>query len=78
MGLIKNGPGHSGHGTLKQALSQEGINEITDFFNAVINSEKLEVRPTIFGKGVVPNGHGHLWYWALKLAVYEEGIDRIN
>ena len=63
MGLIKNGPGHSGHGTLKQALSQEGINEITDFLNAVIIQKSLKLGQQFFERewsqlGMVTYGIG--------------------
>ena len=67
----KNGYGHSGHWTLKLAVSQEGINGINCFFlRANTNSEKLKVIVLIFGRP--KNGLELLGHWTLKLVVSQE------
>ena len=46
--MMKNGCGQSGHGTLELTVSQEWIDEWTDFLHAGANLGKLKFNSLIF------------------------------
>ena len=57
MVMVKNGHGQSGHRTLKLTVSQEWIDEITNFLHDGANSGKLKLISMILG------GLGQKWAW---------------
>ena len=49
VGMVKNGCGQSGDGTLKPTVSEEWICGITDFLHVGTDSQKLKVDQKFFG-----------------------------
>ena len=64
MGIVRNGEGQSGHGTVKLTVSQEWIDGMNWFLHAGANSEKL--KPILVG---MVNGQCHLVHETLEFAV---------
>ena len=67
VGMVKNGSGGSGYGTLNW-LSQERIDGINWFFACWYKFRKAKSNFTSFWVGLVKNGPGHLVHETLKPA----------
>ena len=70
----QNGFGHPGHGTLKSALYQEGINGMNWFLDPDANPVKLKVN---YWVDVVEN-EGALSHETLISAVYQDRNDELS
>ena len=73
---LLNGQGLLGHWTLKSALSQEWIDELSWFLHADTNSGKLKINK--FCVVMVKIGHGLLGYWTLQTAVSQEWLNELS
>ena len=49
VGMVENGCGQSGDGTVKLTISQEWTDGITDFLHVDTNSQKLKAYHKFFG-----------------------------
>ena len=68
IGMVRNGCGQSGDGTLKLTVSEEWADRITDFLYVYTDLQKLKADQNVLG------GHSQkcvwqVWSWALKLTV---------
>ena len=68
VGMVRNGCGQSGDGTLKLTVSEEWTDGITDFLYVYTDLQKLKADQNVLG------GHSQkwvwqVWSWALKLTV---------
>ena len=68
MGMVKNGCGQSGHGTLKLTVSQNWTDEITWFFACYYKCRKAESWFNHFWVCLVKDGSGFLIHEMLKPA----------
>ena len=57
IGMVKNGCGHSGDGTLKLSASAEWTDGTNEFLYADTDSQKLKSVQNVFG------GHVQKWMW---------------
>ena len=69
LGMVENGCGQSGHGTLKLTVSQEWIDGMNWFLHAGVNSGNLKVSFNDSRVGVFKNVCCHLVHEALESAV---------
>ena len=76
--VVKSRCGHSGHGTLKLALSQEGINKKNWFFAWWCKFRKAKSFCNSYWVGVVGNGCCLLSHGTLKSTVSQEWINELS
>ena len=67
--MVKNGHALLDQGTLKSAVSQEWVDELSWFFTCWYNSRKLKNYVNNYWVGVVKNGRGLSGYGTLKSSV---------
>ena len=77
-GMVKDGCGHSGHRTLKLAVSQEWMDGINWFSACWYKLRKAKFNFSHFWLGVVRNGHGLLCHRTLNSAISQEWIDQLG
>ena len=78
VGMVKYGCGHSGHKTLKLAISQWLMNVIKRFFAFLYKFRKAKSCCNNCWVGMVENGHGLLSHGTLKSAVSQELIIEVS
>ena len=78
VGMVKNGCGQSGHGTLKLIVSQKWTDGITDLFRWWYKFRKAKSWFSDFWVGMLKNGHGLLVHETQKSAASLEWIYELN
>ena len=75
---FKNGRGFFVHGTLKSAVPQEWINELSLFFARWCKFRKAKSYSYNYWVGLVKNIYGLLGHGTLKSGVSQEWIDELS
>ena len=78
MVVVRNGYGLFGHGTLKSALSQELIDEMSWFFACWYKFRKVNSYFDNYWVGIVKNEWGLIDHRALKSGVSHKWFDELS
>ena len=76
--VVKNGHGFFGLGTLKSALSQDWIDEMSWFFECWYKLRKVNSGFDNYWQGIVKNGWGLMDHGTLKSGVSHRWFDELS
>ena len=76
--MVKNGRGHLGLGTLKSAISQEWIDEISWFFACWSKFRNAKSYFNNYRVGMVKDGQGPVDHGTLRLGVSRKWFDELS